>query len=420
MEKKSVGSLFSSLTGTIAAPAAWLLERVRYAPKFLIMGTLLLIPVFALGFLQFEVNNAQYEFNIKESYGVTYVNPAARLMHAIHRLRIATLASLAGDAKAATRAAEERAAADAVVTSVEEVDRVYGDNDPLTGLKTNARWKQIKGNWEALKAARFANIDEANASFDQLSGMISKLILDDACNYSNLILDPDLDTYWMMDAFCVKLPYLSETIADEASSSLAAIREGQLGSSARVDLAGLYKGMLVTASDLVTLNAETIYKETKDAGVRPALQGFFDGTLGALNGYGATVRSSVIEAETLPTAEQTAAASLAALESVHKLYEALAPQLNKGIVTRANDKYLQPRNAGLLAVGGTVLLMSYLFFALFYSVRRSIRKVGEAAEGMVAGRVQSVALGTNDEIGERGGCDPDQATILTSARWASA
>ena len=36
--------------------------------------------------------------------------------------------------------------------------------------------------------------------------MLVDLILNYAGNYSNLILDPDLDSYWLMDAYITKLP----------------------------------------------------------------------------------------------------------------------------------------------------------------------------------------------------------------------
>ena len=39
------------------------------------------------------------------------------------------------------------------------------------------------------------------------------LILGYAGTYSNLILDPDLDSYWLMDAYILKLPTLAQSIA---------------------------------------------------------------------------------------------------------------------------------------------------------------------------------------------------------------
>lgn len=400
----------------IVRPTAWLLERLRYGLKFSLLGGLLLSPVFVLGYLQFNAETYQFNFNNKESYGVAYVKPVAKLMHATHRYRIATLGALTGDSQSAAVASKERGEVDAAITLVDQVDKDYGDDNPLTGLKTSNRWKQIRSSWDTIKSTKYRTLEEANAALDGLTGMMFKLVLDDACNYSNLILDPDLDSYYLMDAFCIKLPSLSESIADQAAIGMQAVRDQELSESTRVDLAGLYKIAVGTAGDLISLNAETIYKETKDASVQPALEPVFNDTLAKVNAYGATVRTGLLDQLAGPTTRTISNSSLTALESVHKLYDAVAPQLDKLIQTRAIDRYYKPRTTGLLAVGGAVLLMSYLFYALFYSVRRSIDKVKIAADGMVAGTVNSVELGTADEIGDIASSFNSIAAALGQAR----
>lgn len=409
----------NSRLSTIFSPATWLLERLRYAPKFLVMGIAFFLPVVYLGYLQYDVNNLQYQFNTKESVGVAYVKPASNLLFAINRYRIAVVASMAGGSS--NRVNEERASVDAQLSKLGEFDARYGDDNPLTGLKTTQLFGQTRDAWSAIKTTNLTSIDDANTRIDALSGMVSKLILDNACNFSNLILDPDLDTYYMMDAFCVKLPLISETIADEAAMSLRGLKNEQLTSGERIDLAGLYRSMLSTGSDLIALNAEVIYKETKDAGVRPALQPFFDTTKSRLDVYGSAVRRNFLEQETLAlSVNATSDGALTALESVHSLYDALAPQLDKLIMYRANSKYLEPRNFGLIAVIFAVLLLSYIFIALYLSVTRSIAKVRFAAEGMMAGKVTTVSLGTNDEIGDIGGSFNQISAALQESRQLKA
>jgi twitching motility protein PilJ len=341
------------------------------------------------------------------------VKPASKLLYSINRYRIAVVGSLASGGANAARIAEERNAVESQLTALADLDARLGNDDLL---RTTPLYKQVKSNWESLKAANFSSVDDANASIDALSAMVSKLILDNACNYSNLILDPDLDTYYMMDAFCVKLPALSELVADQASMSLRGVKNTSLTNDERIDLAGLYRSMLSTSSDLVSLDAEVIYKETKDPTVRSALQPFFDDSKLRLDVYGSSVRGGFLETAEMPSADLTAASALTALESVHKLYDAVAPQLDKLIMKRANDKYLEPRNFGLGAVIAAVLLLSYLFIALYLSVTRSIAKVRLAAEGMVKGSVRTVTLGTNDEIGDIAGSFNRISAALLEAR----
>jgi methyl-accepting chemotaxis protein len=379
-----------SRLGAVFFPATWVLERLSYAPKFLAMGLLFFLPVVYLGYLQFDVNNTQYEFNTKESIGVTYVKPASSLLYAINRYRVAVTTG--------SRVAEERAAVDAQLRSLGEVDARYGDENALTGLKTTPLYVQIHNSWESIKTST----DDADARVDTLSAMVSKLILDHACNFSNLMLDPDLDTYYMMDAFCIKLPLLSEVISDEAALNLRGIKNARLTRNEHIDLAGLYRSMMSTTTDLVALNAEVIYKETKDPAVRPTLQPFFDNTKSRIESYGAAVRRESLEPDNLV---QTAAAAsdntLAALESVHSLYDALAPQLDKLIMARASSKYLQPRNFGLFTVIAAVLLLAYLFIALYLSVTRSVSAALRLAEAVASGDLRTkIDPSGRDEAGQ--------------------
>jgi methyl-accepting chemotaxis protein len=379
-----------SLAERVFGPATHALERLRYAPKFAVMGAIFFLPVAVLGFLQYRGATVHYQFNMKETIGVSYVEASGRVLGAIQKYRIS--AAGGGSVTAA------RAEVDAAIETLDALDGRYGEDDEQTGLKTTTRWKNIRTAWQALPAS--SHPTGLDSALDDLSTQVSKLIADDACNASNLILDPSFDSYYLMDAFCGKIPVLSDLVTDQSVAALRALEVGALDDAGRVEFAGMYRMTATTVADLLSLNAETAYRETADAELKGALAPKFEAAKAALSAQGAALRKSHLGAAVTGDADAVLTPARASLAALAALHEAIAPRLTSLIVTRANDQYLQPRNTGLVFVGLALLALGYLLMALYLSVTRSIARVRAAAEGMVKGTVRSVSLGTADEIGD--------------------
>lgn len=394
-----------SIVEQVFGPAAHALERLRYGPKFAVMGAIVFVPVAVLGSLQYRGETSQYQFNMKETIGVSYVQAAERLLGALQRHR---LALAAGAAEADTRKDVEAAR-----EAVDELDARYGGDDDDDGLKTTPRWTKIREGWQATSGTGSAAGQDA--ALDELGAQITHLIVDDACNASNLMLDPALDSFYLMDAFCAKIPALSELVTDQSVAALRAVQAGSIDDNGRIDLVGMYRMTSSMLTDLLTLNAETAYRETADATLKGVLAPKFEAAKAAVDAQGAGLRRSFFGA--VPTGDKADVVGVTgnALSALAELHEAIGPRLSSLIVTRATEKYLRPRNIGLVAVGVALVALGYLLMALYVSVTRSIARVRAAAEGMVQGTVRSVSLGTSDEIGDIATSFNQIATALQEA-----
>ena len=82
----------------------------------------------------------------------------------------------------------------------------------------------------------FTSVDASDREHAQVAAMLVDLILNYAGNYSNLILDPDLDSYWLMDAYITKLPLLMDT--QTKASLLGPARRGRRALRGRPHRAG--------------------------------------------------------------------------------------------------------------------------------------------------------------------------------------
>src|SRR6185436_3408288 len=69
-------------------PAVWALNRLRYAPKFLVLGLLLAVPFSYVTMLQYQGVTHDIAFNHGEVVGVRYLTPVKSLMDALQRHRL--------------------------------------------------------------------------------------------------------------------------------------------------------------------------------------------------------------------------------------------------------------------------------------------------------------------------------------------
>ncbi len=131
-------------------------------------------------------------------------------------------------------------------------------------LKTTARWIRPGAAWANARDDKFADGPrDPDRAHDEATTIVADLIVNYAGNYSKLILDPDLDSYWLMDALVIKLPALGNGTARLSASAVLSPADSP---DAVFALAGDSRLIEVTASDLETVNLATAIKETKNFG----------------------------------------------------------------------------------------------------------------------------------------------------------
>ena len=219
----------------VLSPGVALMNRLRYGPKFVLIGVLVLVPLVAVAYLLYDSTTYDIDFNNKESDGVAYITGLRKFLHSVEQHRILSAAGLAGRRGYEDRLVQARTEADRLVTEIDTLDARLGAD-----LKTTVPWQAARKAWADLRGMSFTSVDTSDREHAQVAAMLVDLILNYAGNYSNLILDPDLDSYWLMDAYITKLPLLMDT---QTKASLLALRGAAAGLSAddRIELAGLYK-----------------------------------------------------------------------------------------------------------------------------------------------------------------------------------
>ena len=178
----------------------------------------LTIPMCLFAWLLMQEVQKQIDFADQEMKGIVLQKPLTNLLHEVHAHKLALLMGESGE-KIAGHIADLRnemnKAYGAVGSSVGFSEQALGETDvqkiglPLSKNQWNALQPAVD---EALK--NLSNTADA-ASIDQhtkLAGAI-KAMISRASDGSNLTLDPDLDSYYVMDALSFAIPNSIDDLA---------------------------------------------------------------------------------------------------------------------------------------------------------------------------------------------------------------
>lgn len=395
---------FGQVWGAVAflfQPSMTLMNRLRYAWKFLLIGILVAIPLGYVLYLQNSISTERIEFNDKERRGVAWVEPAREFLYQVERRRIAAVAislgltSFGGDLTSAT---EE---ADKAQKKVDEADLEYGDD-----LRTTKKWTQAKNSWINLKKVKLNTPDEADKYHSDIASLMVDLILNQAGANSNLVLDQELESYFLMDAYLRKMPALVDALSRSTTLGMKPQPDEQAEAERNVELAGLYKSFQTTITELDKTNFAGFREAAKRRGqnASPLLK-LSEKTLDKLNQHGEMIRTKFLTAKEKPTPEQLRPIVTQTLEGVLQtieLWRKIGPQLDSLIEDRV-DNYTLGRTLALSIAAVAALLLFYLFVGFFFSVQRSIAILGSATSQMIGGSLrQEIRLDARDELGDIG------------------
>ncbi len=390
------------VSARVLAPATSLIGRLRYAYKFALIGVIILATLGFVGVAYVQQVSKQIDFSAKERVGVVYVAPAARLTEALVQLRSAVAA---GDTAGVAAAG---AAVRSAVILVDAADRRVGGQ-----LGVSSEWAKLRPVALGLSHQSAGTTGQYDAA---VAGALT--LVTDAGNNSNLILDPDLDSFYVMDEWITKLPPLLDT-AGKASNVMRSLTGAAAASLERRITLALDQGSISTNLSGINADLTTAFAHTADHGLRPALAPPLAALNTAVNAFSRELQASVTSGHAGP-----AATSLfdQVLTSGTELESRSGPWLDRLLAARIGRLQSAERRVEIIALLG-LLVLAYLFAGFYRSVTSSIDAVLRRLRGLdehdltdLSGGLQAIAAGdltvvaaptttpiddhTRDELGE--------------------
>jgi methyl-accepting chemotaxis protein len=354
-------------------PAAWLMGRLRYAHKFLLLSVVMLLPFLYVVYAYVSTTRASIDFSAKERLGVEAIEPMVELMGGI------------ADARHAAVQGQPLPDLDPAIRRLDDVDGRIGAE-----LGTSAAWQTVRAGIaraenERDPAAAFAAWNTTAADLNTAIGVAS--------DGSNLTLDPDVDSYYVMDAFVFALPVVINDAGRAVDQTIVAARGGP---PPIVELA-LTSGEL--ASYLTRLTTTDLTGKAFVA--NPSLEAALGPATAAVDEAGTALTRKLSDAVGRGDLSLIAPIDAdATLRAALPLNRELAGQLDRLLQIRIDGFSANERRVELVAAV-SALTIAYLYVGLFLAVRDPVSalvaRLGRLSQGNLS---DTVVVDTRDELGE--------------------
>jgi diguanylate cyclase (GGDEF)-like protein len=218
-------------------PAAHVVGWVRHPRKFLVICCVMLVPLmFVSQAYVTQVARTEIQFHEQERIGIQYIRPVTALLGQIVEARVGA----GGDI-------------DRAIAAVDAADKQYGK-----ALMTSQLWGEWKDLFGRVRREGPPSSDRYNQVTKGLTDLVTK-----AANTSNLILDPDLDSYYLMDIIVIREPTLLDQVGQAvqlAASSSSATKSH--------DPLVIARATIDSTADAIAIDLTTAIDNTKDPRVK--------------------------------------------------------------------------------------------------------------------------------------------------------
>lgn len=397
---------------SILAPASALMNRLKYPQKFLLIGLLLAIPLVAV-LLQFLFQiQSRIDFSTREQLGLRYNASIVQLLQATQRHRGLSLTALNNNAafKSQLPAAEQRVT-DAL-NSLATADVQFGAD-----LKVSDSYRLLATTWQSILQAQASPSITPQVSFEIHTAFIQETLrtLTIVGNNSNLILDPDIDSYYLMDSVIEKLPLTSEYLGQIRAIGTQAFANGVVSTEERTRMQ-LLSGLARAALDANGQGFDYIY--VANPGLEPKLRPIMTAYRQRVTAFLDRVSSQFLN-NFDPVALDIQAywdLSTAAVDQAFAVYADANIELNQLLQLRIN-RFAVQRNIVLVTSLLGLVLATYLLAGFYQSVQEALAALERASKGMISGQTNAeLVLNNRDELAQIAISFNNIASELISAR----
>ena len=366
------------------APAIKLINTLPYPGKFALIGCLFILPTaFTMNNYVGEVNKLVAVCN-QEIQGIDYNQ---------------TLKDIFGQAniyylKAQNGEATDKASIQAVLQKTQKENTTFAaglkpEDQKILNEKKTAFEQKLTAFLDSPSDANLASLNTDAEGFISYIG-----------DKSNLILDPQLDSYYIMDSIILRLVPMNRDLEDLLSASKAIANKGFVDHASLTQLLDL-RNQIKTNFDALKYGMDVANTYNPKGGVKEELDALVQPVYSQMDALLATYDKQLLANanarldKTLLNQLQTQHATL--IDSVDKLYDAQSKTLTRLIQERA-ESYWPNVWMSVFATLGILAGITYLFIGFYMSVNNSFSELINATEAMASGDLrQRLNTTTKDE-----------------------
>lgn len=372
-------------------------RNLKIGRKLILLGIVFSVPVAMLLFLLIKEQNIAIDFGQNERRGVEYIKPIRHLLHDIQKHQVAFLNG-AAEASALEKQIEED------IQSAREVDGRYGKD-----LKTTQGLAGLTEKWSTtksliLRSSSNAKPENINSAYDDIVGKSILPLIVQAGDTSQLILDPDLDSYYAMDNVVLNLPALGQLIA-QTNAHVADLILTRENMESKKQLISFLLARIEPTMERLSTGLQTSINQNPS--LRSKLSLPLRTHIETVKAFDDMIRRQVLEAGPSDFAKidlkAMSANGLKTLESNYAMYDVTIGVLDDLLATRVGG--FNQKMVYSLVIAGIAIAIALLFIAsIGRSISKPLAELKEVTDRIVKGDLSTPAdIDRRDEIGQLAG-----------------
>jgi methyl-accepting chemotaxis protein len=370
--------------------ATTLMNRLSYPKKMLLIALIFLIPLTATFIILFNQMNRGITATETELNGLVFIASVRTLYQDVPQHRGMTNAYLNGDQSFKDKILAKRQDIAATIQTINDIDAELGEQ-----FETSVLWQSIKSDWERLEAMAFSG--NANTVFAEHSLLVAKIydLFEQISNQSGLILDPDIDTTFIIDTLVYKLPLVTENLGQTRGFASGVASRRDMSIDERVKLETLTSQIIKDNESAGSALAVTI--DTTPA-LEEQLDPLMEAQSEALDAFMTLLQKEITGSNLITVdASDVFNAGTNAITATYALYDNLVPVLTDLFNQRIDEMQLfrNTITAGFIIV---IAFSCYLFVGFYQTTLNVIRRLVDASNHIAEGDLTvSIDLDTRDE-----------------------
>ena len=254
-------------------------HNLKVSQKLMLISIFFVMPDSVMLYLFITGINANIQFARMEQKGNEYQRPLEELLELIPQHRQLALRALAGQESVLGELSSTETKIETTFDNLEAIDARIGEDLQFTdeGLakrkREHYRANTVRQEWrDMLNLLKDLTPKDCVERHTHLVTDI-RMMITHAGDMSNLILDPDLDSYYLMDATLLALPQTQDRLADVTAHGEAVLNQATLSVSERQKFAINARLLKEADLDRIRGSVQTALNEDPNFyGISPSLQ----------------------------------------------------------------------------------------------------------------------------------------------------
>ncbi len=377
------------------APSVFLMNRLKYLRKFILISACFAVPIAVSMFLLIYKNIDYWRgFTRMESEGVRNISMIRKLSDDVQTHRALAMILAAGDASARGRVLSNESEVDSELKDLDGIIKGPSSRKKWTGIKDE--WQRLKGEGRALPA--YEIYERHNAAVRDL-----RLLIETESYDSDLILDPDRESFLYINLIVKDLPRLTEPIKRLNAMGSYALVKKKLAADEKERLIAV-SGEVRGSIDALKIDRDILAGQpgSKTEASLTKVSAYIDTIVSRSENYLRLVDRTIIRAKKIdmPPWEFFEASRAGFFRPVSETYDASGAALADIFSSRL--RLLNGQS--LVAWGVTIMIVAlvlYLLAGFYVSVIDTVSRLGAATRQMsLTGLPETISLESRDELNE--------------------